>query len=91
MLKFKNKDLGAKNFGITEKNISCALHYKSSVLTQIQCSPCPSGIVQVFFNFEHNISKFCDLDDDDPKGSKSSLSVSRCVASPLQKTELSRN
>lgn len=84
MLKFKNEDLGAKRFDITGKKIFLVPY----TITQVSwlksgVPPCPSGPVQVFFNFEHGISKFCDLDDDDPKGSKSSLSISRCVHSTL--------
>lgn len=80
--KFKDRDPDAKIFeNYSEKEIFLVpLRYITKVSwTHIQCSSGCSSARLVFFNFEHSISNFCVLDDDDAEGSKSSLSVSRCV------------
>lgn len=60
-------------------HISCALNSVSS-LSQIQCCPVPlKYTTRIFFNFKQSINNFYDLDDSSPEGSKSSLSISRCV------------
>jgi len=65
---------------LKKEDISHALSYitKVSWFTSSVLSGHSSARL-VFFNFEHSISNFCVLDDDDAEGSKSSLSVSRCA------------